>query len=552
MQFKRAISITLMSAALFIPAIKAPNLQVNAATFTQVENSKIKSFQKSYAGLSKQAYSESNLYATAPNLTKPFSPGSLNASYISTQLDYINFYRSLFGLPSITTNPTDNENAQITASVMAAINADPFVNQHGLPSDKRPKYISNMYWSIAKNISASSNLNFNVTNQSAGEVIRDLITDSYNLDGSDTGHRAWLLSTRLTTTGLGAAYGTNGYRYSVQQVAYATDSFNSPSSPSVAYPSAGVFPIELLKGENIAWSLYLSDQTISKTPKITITDLDTGVTTSATKVHNYSRQGYGNFATILTYFPGDTHLVNGHAYSVKINGVENYTFKLFKLGAATSESPISTPSTATNNTAPNYNIPTIPKVDLNQNQSDTDTSDSSSTGNNGTLPRNDTSASNDMNFALPTFNINSSTDNTDTSTTLNEEVVTIDPNLILEADKLRDTLKNNRPINPALFGRSYQNGVKFYNLGASQWYKNFYITSNPQLKAGVISIGNNNLDRTIYSSPYLMQQRPTFTYLTAGKNYPYGQTIIIGNTAWFYLGPNEWIKQPVGLTNNLI
>lgn len=552
MQFKRAISITLISAALFIPAIKPPTIQVEAATFTQAENNKIKSFQRSYASLSKQAYSKSNLYATAPSLTKPFSPGSLNASYLSTQLDYINFYRSLFGLNAITANPTDNENAQITASVMAAINADPFVNQHGLPSDKRPKYISKMYWSIAKNISASSNLNFNVTNQSAGEVIRDLITDSYNLDGSDTGHRAWLLSTRLTTTGLGAAYGSNGYRYSVQQVAYATDSFNSPSAPSITYPSAGVFPIELLKGENIAWSLYLSDQTLSKTPKITITDLDTGTTSSATKVHNYSRQGYGNFATILTYFPGNTQLVNGHAYSVKINGVENYTFKLFKLGAAISESPTASSNNITTK-APDYNISSIPKVDLNQNQSDTDTSDSSSTGNNGLSPRNDTSASTDMNFALPTFNINSSTDTgTSTSTTLNEEVVTTDPNLILEADKLRDTLKNNRQLNPTLFGRSYQNGSKFYNLGANQWFKNFYITSNPQLKAGVISIGTNNLDTTVYSSPYLMQQRPTFTHLTAGKNYPYGQTIIIGNTAWYYLGPNQWIKQPVSLTSNLI
>ncbi|QNQ84243.1 CAP domain-containing protein [Lactobacillus sp. PV037] len=551
MQFKRAISITLISAAFLIPAVKPPTIQVNAATFTQAENNKIKSFQQSYANLPKQAYSKSNLYASAPNLTKPFSPGSLNSSYLSTQLDYINFYRSLFGLTSITSNPTDNENAQITASVMAAINADPFVNQHGLPSDKRPNFISKMYWSIAKNISASSNLNFNVANQSPGEVIRDLITDSYNLDGSDTGHRAWLLSTRLTTTGLGAAYGTNGYRYSVQQVAYATDSFNSPSAPSVTYPSAGVFPIELLKGENVAWSLYLSDQTISKTPKITITDLDTGSSSAATKVHNYSSQGYGNFATILTYFPGNIKLVNGHAYSVKINGIENYTFKLFKLGAVSSESPTSTPSSATNNVAPNYNISPIPKVDLNQNQSDTDTSDSSSTGNNGILPRNDTNSSTDMNFALPTFNINSSNDD-QSSTSLNEEVITTDPNLILEADKLRDTLNNKRQLNPVVFGRSYQNGTKYYNLGTNQWYRNFYITSNPQIKAGVISIGTNNIDTTVYSSPYLMLQHPTFTHLTPGRSYPYGQSIIIGKTAWYYLGPNQWIKQPVSLTNNLI
>ncbi|MEB3363587.1 hypothetical protein SDC49_07175 [Lactobacillus sp. R2/2] len=47
-----------------------------------------------------------------------------------------------------------------------------------------------------------ANLNFNTTDQSAGDVITDLLTDRYNLTGADTGHRAWLLSTRLTSTGI--------------------------------------------------------------------------------------------------------------------------------------------------------------------------------------------------------------------------------------------------------------------------------------------------------------------------------------------------------------
>lgn len=165
----------------------------------------------------------------APSFNNAFSPGSVTNSYVNSQLDYINFYRSIFDLPSISANKTDNDNAQITASVMAAINANPFTNQHGLPNETKPAFISSTYWTIAKSVSASSNLNFNVTNQSAGDVITDLLTDTYNLDGSDTGHRAWLLSSRLTTTGIGAAYGTNNYRYSVQQVAYPSDGYKAAS-----------------------------------------------------------------------------------------------------------------------------------------------------------------------------------------------------------------------------------------------------------------------------------------------------------------------------------
>ena len=67
------------------------------------------------------------------------------------------------------------------------------------------------------------------------------------------------------------------------------------------------------------------------TPKITITDKDTGRTYQAENVRNYSHTGYGNFETIITYYPGSVPLVIGHEYEVKITGLTSYTFKLFQL-----------------------------------------------------------------------------------------------------------------------------------------------------------------------------------------------------------------------------
>ncbi len=212
-----------------------------AATFTKDEIQEVHQIQNQYKNLPKDNFNADNLYASTPHLTAPFSPGSVTNSYINSQLDYINFYRALFDLPSISTNKTDNDNAQITASVMAAIKANPFTNQHGLPSETKPDYINKTYWTIAKNVSASSNLNFNVSNQSAGDVITDLLTDTYNLDGSDTGHRAWLLSSRLTTTGIGAAYGENNYRYSVQQVAYPSDGYKAAAKVQLLIQIAAFF-----------------------------------------------------------------------------------------------------------------------------------------------------------------------------------------------------------------------------------------------------------------------------------------------------------------------
>lgn len=348
----RKFSITAIVALSFVPLASQ---KAQAATFTTQEINEIHNFQKEYANLDKTNYNVSNIYAVKPSLSKKFKAGSLNSKYINTQVDYINYYRSLFGLTPVTTTKGSNSDAQKTAAVMAAINANPFINQHGLPSEQKPAFISKVTWKLAKETSESSNLNFNVSRQSAGDVITDLITDHYNLNGTDTGHRAWLLSTRLTTTGIGAAYGKNGYRYSVQKVLNANDMFRAASQPIVTYPNVRLFPSELAKGKNIVWSIYLSNRMVQTTPTVTIRDLDTDIVTNGTHVRNYSSSGYGNFKTIITYSPGITHIVPGHEYEVNVNGVYKYRFKLFKQDAtndttiyATEENKPASPNNQTN------------------------------------------------------------------------------------------------------------------------------------------------------------------------------------------------------------
>lgn len=304
---------------------------VYAEALTPSESSAVSQLQTEYADLDKTPFNHSNLYLIKPKLKYKFNEGVLLPSYRSAQLAYLNFYRSLFNLNPVSENKQDNTNAQKTAAVLAALNANPLINQHNMPYEKRPKIIRKATWKIARNTSNSANLNFNTTDQSAGDVITDWLTDRYNLTGPDTGHRAWLLSTRMTTTGAGAAYGKNGYRYSVQKVLNTKDIFRIASQKMVTYPNAGIFPIELLDGKNIAWSLYFSDQNIENTPQITITDKNTQKKYKAEKVKNYRNSGYGNFKTIITYSPGSVQLIAGHEYQVDVVGICSYLFKLFKL-----------------------------------------------------------------------------------------------------------------------------------------------------------------------------------------------------------------------------
>ncbi|KAA8810307.1 CAP domain-containing protein, partial [Lactobacillus crispatus] len=105
------------AATLFIPLA---GQVTHAATFTTQEVNEVHNFQKEYANLDKTSYSAANIYAKKPNLSKKFKVGRLDPKYIKTQTDYINYYRSLFSLPAISSTDTLNKNAQITAAVMAA------------------------------------------------------------------------------------------------------------------------------------------------------------------------------------------------------------------------------------------------------------------------------------------------------------------------------------------------------------------------------------------------------------------------------------------------
>ena len=132
---------SLLAACLLIatPALSA-STTAQAATFSTTEIKQVHHFQQEYADLNKTNYDSSTLYSKTPHLSRKFNAGQITDKYADSQLQYINYYRSLFGLPPVSENKTAQKNAQKTAAVMAAINANPFVNQHGLPTETRPAY----------------------------------------------------------------------------------------------------------------------------------------------------------------------------------------------------------------------------------------------------------------------------------------------------------------------------------------------------------------------------------------------------------------------------
>lgn len=69
---------------------------------------------------------------------------------------------------------------------------------------------------------------------------------------------------------------------------------------------------------------------MTSTPKISVTDDDTGKTVTASQVANYSEYGFGNFQAVITYYPSKLQLTAGHKYTVRAGNLATYSFKLFK------------------------------------------------------------------------------------------------------------------------------------------------------------------------------------------------------------------------------
>lgn len=306
---------------------------VQAAKYSKSEAKQVKYFQRKYKNLDKAQYNRNSIYQQAPNFANPFSPGVLNPAYISTTMDYVNYYRDLVGLPS-EANPDDaNRSAQIGAASLAAVNASAILQAHGLLNYLRPNYISENDWGIAENATLG-NINFldDAHSASAGEIVTDLMREDNNIAGAgNIGHRAIILSTRATRMGIGAAYGmSTDMLYSVEYGLFADDILRAPVKSRIVYPAAKVFPYELV-GKDTPWS-YSTTKRISSKPKIYITDLTKNKKRyRATQVRNFKTLFYGEgYTTTITYRPGKVKLVNTHKYKVQIGKYYTYTFRFFR------------------------------------------------------------------------------------------------------------------------------------------------------------------------------------------------------------------------------
>ncbi|KRM34804.1 hypothetical protein FC83_GL001941 [Agrilactobacillus composti DSM 18527 = JCM 14202] len=471
------------------------NQTTPAQPFTASELTEINALKALHRGLDQTTYDVTTLYASPSNLSGyPFTIGTIKKNYIAATTQWVNYYRHLSGLPPVSTTNDENYVSQLAASVLAGVNANPMLSQHGLLNSSQPAYIPNSIWQQAKLTTNASNLYFRADAESAGKSVSSLVGDNNNIDGNDTGHRAWILSPYLSTFGVGAAYGSNGWKYENMLVMNKTveqAQATKPQQDVVAYPNAGVFPVEELapsNGKAIPWSIYFAKSQPHGTLSVKVADNTTGATVTAKDLMDASMNQYGNYKNIFTFIPRGLDLAAGHEYTVTLSGLDNYpngytyTFKLFNIVDADDAGNTNSDAALQNIDIPEESVGTVKGAPYGKTQL----------------------------LSAP-----------------------------FHGTYLSKYLSNNTAWKS--YGKTFINGQYFYNLGGAQWINGRFFEKNEQTADGVLTISfAPGQAIAAYNSPYY-NHKATGRYFTTGTQWRYNQVVNVGDVNWYNLGDGQWV-----------
>lgn len=311
--------------------------------YTSEETAAINAQNKRYAQLKAKTASLTNIYEVTPqtDANGRFVAGKLTDEALQNAVDWLNYYRELFGVGTVTANPSLTQRAQITAAVEATAR----VMTHHLEADaQKPQNVSDEDWQVAKKGAAASSLySYGGTVEGLQNLFKGWLLDDSNVMGDEAtvGHRQTMLGTSATTIGFGTADGVR--LNSVKGSSALTMSpdimgqYNRNATGVVSYPAAKLFPVSLVAEEAVLWSIDLgiaSGHTLATRPTVTIKNLATGTTQRVAAnalfiTTRYSREG----TSVAFKVKQDGFRIQaGDRYEVSVTtqqGSYSYQFRLY-------------------------------------------------------------------------------------------------------------------------------------------------------------------------------------------------------------------------------
>ncbi|MBE5806822.1 MAG: hypothetical protein E7317_00560 [Clostridiales bacterium] len=190
-------------------------------------------------------------FTAEPRAVPPLEAGALSDAALDGAVDTVNFLRGLAGLSPVSLSPIYTLECQHGATLLACLD----YAAHDVP---QPEGVDAEFYRTAVQATRGSNVaKFNWTRPTMlEEAVLYFARDDGDLNLTELGHRRWLLDPAMRETGFGMAVSGSGSSYALM---YAVDHAGDGGAwDHVAWPSAGVFPAELMHG-HLPWSVSLNE-----------------------------------------------------------------------------------------------------------------------------------------------------------------------------------------------------------------------------------------------------------------------------------------------------
>ncbi|MFT8338265.1 MucBP domain-containing protein [Schleiferilactobacillus harbinensis] len=282
------------SANSFPVAVPVKYKKVSGPTtkYSDAEQARVTQLQQGFAALPKPVLNN-QIFATVPSYL-PFNTGDTTAAFKQQTYAVFNFFRSIWGLPTTTIEPTisniDQTGSSFMAGYMAGLQHYVDGSENTVKYDK-PADMSDADWQKVNDSLKHSNIASLGTITPLHQTIIDFLADNHNLFGNNAGHRLNMLRPSLVQSGVGVgltanakatgATGTSNLTLDVWTADASEDTYTQDGGV-MFYPGTSVFPIELLPAGTPISAVSYGNTDLRKVTKVTVKNLTANTSTDLT------------------------------------------------------------------------------------------------------------------------------------------------------------------------------------------------------------------------------------------------------------------------------
>ena len=253
-------------------------------------------------------------YDEEPNYESlPLNAGKYNINALELATKYLNVARLGLGLNALILDEDIANAAQHKATLVY------YTNNNGMTSGhfpEKPEGVSDEFYQLAQ-----SYMNENLYHGTIVSSISNALNDGYG-DPVACGHRYNLLNPYYERWGVGSVgtgiYGTQGvHKFS---------GMASNNTELVAWPSNGIFPIDVISGSIGNWTAkFYSNYQVTSNTEVTITKLNDGTTYEITKENTGTNGKFLKMSSnsLITFRDDNITYENGDVFSITLSNIKN-------------------------------------------------------------------------------------------------------------------------------------------------------------------------------------------------------------------------------------